>query len=1027
MSRLSPFACVSATRLRPVLVSTVVFLSGLFLSTPNTRANCGPTLAEITVDGRFEDWANVLRNPANLGVDAFGNIPPCGSTGDRDCPFGAALDLRRFATTWDGDFLYVFIERFGRLATGDERYYHLWIDRDDEQVFDAAAGSAEDERDFVIGFEVLSEGTPIQDDLDVRLYRLRPDRSYPLVDESDRSCGVTGDQPCADGHFPGDEDGDFDEFFNYADCTDNRCISTDGKRIEFALRWTHLDMEPGQPFAYHLSSADTEWPSNDDYEGMATWDNAGGLGGGPGTLGFDCHELVPPSNTFGLPGSVVYHAHELVNLGNRDGRFDWVLRSSEGWALSLWHDVDGDGLPSAADVLLCLDAEGDGDFSGSGDRVEPDGDSNGDGIPDSGVLAGARTGTLGEALPILLGVEVPAGVTGPLTENSTIEAVGQDGSIALVVDKTRVGRLVARDDQGTTAAPGVSVPYAHRVWNSSPADDLVSVEVSSSELWTTALLLDDDCDGLGEGPADARLLLPAGEEQCLVLEVDVPEDAELGRVDTTVVIFSSGAAPGTTAFVVDTTTVAEPVVLAPSYTVAEGRARHAGPDTAAFFAHRLTNNTASEASYFLSHTSSEGLSGTFLSDPDCDGSPLDGVPMPLEVGPLAPFGDSTCLVLRIDVDDRPVDTVDASTGVAVERGGSDSADVLDETIVSRVVTFRDPLRVFGSTDFQPCARVHGGGFGLAPNRVDRFLFWWEDPSGRLMSSEVTSSGPDGRSDGDFVLPLDAEPGAWTLRLFRCPDRYDPDGTCPGLEVEVDSIVFAVGFDTGIEELVTDEESYDIDASLVRVVTRLRNVGDQALIGSRLEHVVLTPDRSLYLDASGFFEPYTGVELTRGRDLPTVAAGEVLNDGFALLDVGFPVEGPDYTVECRWLVECGASVASSTTSFTVVEPCTEEADPADTLRGSPDGFTWEGHVAAMDYPVLRGTIPAMRGMGVRGPEPYDHECLLVASEPSFEDTDPFPIKEAGYYYLVTARTQCGLVMAAYGVGSDGRLRPTVPCP
>ena len=96
-----------------ILVALTAALTALS-SGPAVAASCQgpPTLLTITPDGTFSDWSSVLANPANLTLDGDGSSIPCPNSDDRDCPIPSpALDLLRFAWTYDATALYVFIER----------------------------------------------------------------------------------------------------------------------------------------------------------------------------------------------------------------------------------------------------------------------------------------------------------------------------------------------------------------------------------------------------------------------------------------------------------------------------------------------------------------------------------------------------------------------------------------------------------------------------------------------------------------------------------------------------------------------------------------------------------------------------------------------------------------------------------------------------------------------------------------------------------------------------------------------------
>ncbi|MEM7249406.1 MAG: thrombospondin type 3 repeat-containing protein [Acidobacteriota bacterium] len=1046
----------------------LVLLSWVVLLAPGARAQtCSPTLTTVTIDGRFEDWEQVLRNPRNLAVDAFGNAPPCGSTGDRDCPGGIALDLRLLALTWDDENLYVFIERFGPLVADDPRYYHLAIDRADEQFFDATGPVAE--HDLLLQFAVTQQVPTGTDELITSVFRLMPGPGdVSLLSDDEFDCGLTGDQPCGDGHFPYSMRADYELLREYAACPDNGCVEA-GLRLEFAFPWSDLGLEPGQPFSHHLSSAREPWPENEDYANRGFWDNLGGLAGGAGSSGYTCHELYPESVLFATPGDVVEHLHELENLGNRDEAFKLRMSSSEGFPLRLSLDLNFDGT-ATADEWLCFDANGDGDFEDPGDEVFDLGDGDMDGQCDSGVLAGVRSSIPGDAIPLILGVEVPVDVSSGTVDRSFVEACAPNGRVETVNTRTDVGLLIASPDLGVTAGPGVTVPYEHVLLNASGFLDAVSISIDSSLGWNHTLRLDADCDGISDAVLTTDITVDPDDFRCLILEITVPTDAPLGSVDVTTALFTSGNDPGVTTGFTDVTTVGPLYQAGPSYTVANGRAKFGTPGSTVLFPHRIVNNDSEPVPFTIGH---RGEPGGFLTDPDCDGNPADGEPHLLgETPPVDPFGGVVCYVLALETFDlmvgevstTRVDIFEATTPVFLPT-------LMDEIIVSQVVAYADPLRILSATDYQSCDNVYAGAAGLEPNRLDRYLFEWENPAGVLAQHDVVTSDILGEAIAELELPVDAIPGTWLLRISTCSDPFLPDGTCPADETLIDEIGFQVNVTTAIASLGTDPASFPLVSPVFRGLTQVLNAGDRAIEGSILEHVILTPARDEYLTAAGDFAPYTGVELTRRRVLPTIAIAEVFADAFAVLNVAFPAEAPDYVIETSWELACGAPLGAESSTFAVGDPCGPDSDgdgignacdncplipnadqadvdgngvgdacecpaggmppaagPGDGLRAiGVDEFTWPILADATTYPVLRGTIPRDGGLATRGPGAYDHACLTIVTTPGFLDASDPPPGMAGFYYLVGAGNSCGQSADLYGTDSSGLQRPDLPCP
>jgi len=132
--------------------------------------------------------------------------------------------------------------------------------------------------------------------------------------------------------------------------------------------------------------------------------------------------LVDPDNAASAtPGDVVYYAHTVTNTGNDPDTINLTTNSSQGWAIQIYDDVDGNGVFSAGDVLL--------------------GDSDADGNPDPGSLLADGVAN------ILIEVTVPAA------------ALDGDVDTATITGTSLFDNLVSESaiDTTTIAAPTLSV------------------------------------------------------------------------------------------------------------------------------------------------------------------------------------------------------------------------------------------------------------------------------------------------------------------------------------------------------------------------------------------------------------------------------------------------------------------------------------------------------------------------------------------------------------------------------------------
>jgi uncharacterized repeat protein (TIGR01451 family) len=103
----------------------------------------------------------------------------------------------------------------------------------------------------------------------------------------------------------------------------------------------------------------------------------------------------PNGNRNGVPGSTLYFPHLVTNTGNFDDRINLTASSASGWSVALYRDVNGNqAYDAGTDTLLA--------------------DSNGDTIPDSGLLANDGS------MRILVAVTIPVGSANAASDTVTV-------------------------------------------------------------------------------------------------------------------------------------------------------------------------------------------------------------------------------------------------------------------------------------------------------------------------------------------------------------------------------------------------------------------------------------------------------------------------------------------------------------------------------------------------------------------------------------------------------------------------------
>jgi len=431
-------------------VCTCGFQDGLF------------TLSPIVVDGNVADWAPVHADPDNNVCDG-----PANGLTDRDAPVqSTGRDLTHFAYTWDATNIYLFTERFGSASNTQSFVYYA--DTDNDGLMETG--------EPVIG--VTWRGSNRRINVYTYTYVAQAPAGDPVVDGSGLGDGYT---------FPG-------SFANVPPTGNpNRTGiwgSIDGLQMEFHVTWAELGLSTGNPFTFHVASANAAL-------GAASFtaqidDNLSGCGGGVGSTIIPDVDFTPDRALVGFESQTTTAAHTVTNTGNNDDFFDLSSVVSGAFAptMTYYHDTDSNGILTGVDVLLT--------------------DTNGDGNPDTPLLAPAAS------IDILIAYAVPPGVldaevaTIVTTAASDFQPLATDNvtdviTIALSPDLLVTKQLTTVEDpiNNTTnpkAIPGGQVLYTLSIANQGPG----SVD-NNSVVVTDAIAADVcmkvvDLGAAGSGP-----------------------------------------------------------------------------------------------------------------------------------------------------------------------------------------------------------------------------------------------------------------------------------------------------------------------------------------------------------------------------------------------------------------------------------------------------------------------------------------------------------------------------------------------
>lgn len=862
-------------RVRGGLLGAVV-LAGLIPVVGSVQAR--PTLTTISVDGQFADWQRVMANHAQVTWDGDGSSfgRTCVGAVDRDCAIGSTgRDIYRFAWTYDDDALYLFTERVDE-GNNAHQYFYFFMDLD----ADAIMGPAD---------KVLRASWSPNNPVETVLFEYVP--ADPAGDPMVSAAGW------ADGYaMPG-------ALSDAVSWTASQ-PGQGGLSFEIGVPWTALGVPARTPIKFHVAAANSATGFSD------AEDNCGGPDGRLGTFGFFGVEVRPDHVGGSLSPGETRYAHEVVNTGNDEDTFRLWTDSSRALRTALYADPDGDGV---GDVLLAVDADGDGRYDGPGDSVSSD--SDGDGWPDTGALAG------GAVFPVVVHLTVPWGLNGRvdrtrLHARSTFAPVYEDSA----EDVTGIGVLVIVPDGDLAGQSGATVLHRTTLLNNASttetgrlrADGLLGwpVEVFVETSTGRTRLEDKDGDGLLETDP-----IPAGGRLGLQVAVHVPGDATMDARELSRITVAPQAEPTATFTARFGTRVAPAVEIRPSYRLADDTNLTAIPGDLVYFPQVLYNNQDAADCFDLSAVSSNGWTVHVWSDPDGDGSISDGRIVTSTCGDpaLAPFGGAWPLVVEVVVPaGAAYGAADTTRITATAVAGGLDAAAVDETRVGHLVAYQDPSLGLQGRAYATCATafIQAGGLASGTYRLD-----YVAPGGTVTRSAVLT--PDGRGRALDAYTFDAvDPlGGWTVNLVEAATGAVLE-TLP-LRVERSGRIVSA-------EVAPAGDGEGVAVDLVLESTNRR----APFVGTVVRMTVVSPD-GRYLTADGNLAPYTGAEVSRQVGGVDLDAGAWTTVGLAIPAANLPqaLAGP-WEVRVSWDTSCGAPIASTVAALEVVPPAPTILQPSD---------------------------------------------------------------------------------------------------
>ena len=880
-------------------------------------ASAEPTLVTIAVNGAFDDWTAVLQNPLQVssdgnGIDSNGCYPTLNP--DRDCDdFTTQRDITTFAWTYDDDNVYTYVRRPPSASTLTYSF-----------IMDVNADGFAGASDRVMQVEWKSGDQALA----VRLYAYAPvagGLGDPIACPNTATCVSAGnanaatdfidgyDMPGALGALlwsppapgcPGSGAGD--------ECGgDDR--GTNGQEFETFVPWTQLGVPARSPIIWHVASSTNTAFSNAS-------DNVGGPDGKAGLFGaFGVDFRVDRLGAADAQAPIDY-CHTIENTGDLPDRYNLRAVSNLGSRVQLFN-ADGSCVVGSQ---IADDLNGDGDFADPGESGSA-GDTNADGLPDTGVIPRAGTFNLVVRVTSRAGVLNATDVTTATARSVLRPIVSFDD----VIDRTRIGPVTVHPDFALSGTPGATVDFGpFTVQNNTASTSAFDLTVRSShgyplQLFTdnvgvigTLIASDANGDGVWDAATPSTGPLTSGSNVRYWVREFIPGGAPLNTVDSmrlTATLPSNPLVINGSAF--NILRVLGPLTISPSHTAPSGQLF--GPaGSSVFLPHRVIN------SHGLAQTVTLSQSGTALpagwtmrwwSDPNGDGSIADGALINSFV--VQPFGGTVNLVTEVRIA-SPAGATDSTASTTVTGSLTGSAAANDHVSVGNLQTFEDPLFARPTRFFPACSTVHARALGLNVLTSTAYQMRFDNPAGTTVQSRLFTTNGAGVGSDSYALGSTDASGAWRVRTFQSPfppgtQRYDLNP----FTVESSGTVIAQAPATAVN-------------GPVAVSAQLTSTAQQSdHLGSQLRFELRDPSNVL-------MDTIVGTQV----DIP-FGASTVGFDVFP--SVTFSVFG-NYTVTATWLTSCGTVIDSASTTIA-------RAPPAPTLVSPADGA-----VIANSSPNLTGT-------------------------------------------------------------------------
>lgn len=423
----------------------------------------------VSINGFMDDWVAILEDPDNNICDGGeGGIQP---QPDLDAPIqSTGRDIVHFAYTWDKKGVQTYTERVGSAENKLSFIYYADTDND---------GLMENGERIIVA---VWQGNNQKVEIYLGTYVAVMPGGDSMSDADGFGDGYT---------LPGTID-DLPNKPNYYGFWGN----TEMRLMEWEISWSDLGLPPGSPFAFHISTTNSN-PGAGSFPGQID-DNMGGCGGGAASTQYADLTFEPDRTMQAGQGITVYAAHTIENLGNGADTFNLVSFESGDFSpvVNYYNDADGSGTLNAGDALLT--------------------DTDGDGNPDTGPLAATSNdgkiinGTIRILIEYSIGAD--AGTATVVTtatsafQSQTFSSVTDTITVVLAPDLVIMKTVQSffdpvNQNENPKSIPGAVMLYTIQVTNfGAGAVDADTVVITDPIPEHTSLVL--DVNGTGNGPVE---------------------------------------------------------------------------------------------------------------------------------------------------------------------------------------------------------------------------------------------------------------------------------------------------------------------------------------------------------------------------------------------------------------------------------------------------------------------------------------------------------------------------------------------